>query len=387
MSRPLDNATKAAFDKPLIPLAVILYLDVENDPLFAWSGIGDLTFAGARARTNMLGNSAGGLSGAAAGGVNVASSDLPTRYTGASIRKHTRDNAVGDNNVGSIGSPVLTVGQAYVYAVDIYLPKNQVFTSIVWTNETDTRQVNLGLRDQWQRVYLPFVAAVVSRPMVLRVTAPTGSYFYSTAPMAEPGLVGTKYINTTTGAVTVNETGETGDPSLDGKTFKGTGDIIEVSAVSEGVGGSDALEIALPGVNLDMPMMRQLVRDRQRWQFRRAIVWVVLLDEFTDEIVGKPFRIKTGRMDRMPYSEANGPGIIKCSIEGQQAYGNTPLNTRYSEQVDINANDNSQSWAHSLANMTAELGKSTGGSTSVNSALARKLGDGFVGKVGRAVMS
>jgi hypothetical protein len=201
MSRPLDPATKTATSQPVLPLAMIVYLDIETDPLFAWTGIGDLTF-------------------------------------GAS---------------------------------------------------------------------------------------------------------------------------ETGDPSLDGKTFKGLGTVAEISDVSDGVGGSDALEIALPGVDPFEPMMRQLITDRRRWQFRRAIVWMLTLDPDTDAIVGKPFRVKTGRIDRMPYAEARNGGVIKCRIEGQQAYGNEPLNTRYSEQFDINPNDKSQQWTHSLANMSPEIGKvSTG---------------------------
>lgn len=199
MSRPLEPAVKTALDKPILPLAAIVYLDILDDPLFAWSGFGDLVFAA----------------------------------------------------------------------------------------------------------------------------------------------------------------GQTGDISLDGKTFKGTGTIIEVSAVSEGMGGSDALEISMPGVDPYEPLMRQLVTNRNRWQFRRAVVWLMLLDPDTDAIVGKPFRIKTGRMDKMPYSETDEAGVIKVSIEGQQAYGNAPLGTRYSESRDIDPRDNSQSWVHSLANMTAAIGQAT----------------------------
>ena len=209
MTRPLEAATKAAVDKPILPLAVILYMDILNDPLFAWTGIGDLIFTAA----------------------------------------------------------------------------------------------------------------------------------------------------------------QTGDPSLDSKTFKGLGTAVEIGTMSEGVGGSDALEIALPGVDIAEPMMRQVIRDRQRWQFRRAIVWCMALNETTGAIEGKPFRIKTGRIDAMPYSEGNNAGIIKARIEGQQAYGNEPLATRYSEQIDINPNDTSQKYAHTLANMSAELGKSSTSNPGVNQAM------------------
>ena len=150
---------------------------------------------------------------------------------------------------------------------------------------------------------------------------------------------------------------ETGDPSLDGLTFTGTGTLIEISTIGEGIGGSDALEISLPGVDLAEPMLRQLITNRNRWQFRRAVVWLMALDPDTFAIAGKPFRIKTGRMDQMPFTENNKQGVVKCKIEGQQAYGNTPLASRYSEQIDINPNDVSQKFVHSLANMTAVLGQ------------------------------
>ena len=155
--------------------------------------------------------------------------------------------------------------------------------------------------------------------------------------------------------------GQTGDSALDGKTFLGTGNLIEVSAVSDGIGGSDALEIILPGVDITQPILRQLITNRNRWQFRRAIVWLMALDETTYAIAGKPFRIKTGRMDKMPLTENRGSGVVRCRIEGQAAYGNTPLSSRYSEQIDINPNDISQKYVHSLANMTATLGESSGG--------------------------
>lgn len=152
---------------------------------------------------------------------------------------------------------------------------------------------------------------------------------------------------------------ETGDPSLDGKTFSGTGSLIEVSTISEGVGGSDALDIAMPGVDMNQPLLRQLIRDRRRWQFRRAVAWGMVLHPVTGAIEGKPFRIKTGRIDRMPFVENDKQGTVKVKIEGQQAYGNTPLATRYGEAIDINPNDVSGKYVHSLANMTAAIGQAS----------------------------
>lgn len=170
---------------------------------------------------------------------------------------------------------------------------------------------------------------------------------------------------------------ETGDSSLDGKTFAGTASVIQISSISEGVGGSDALEISMPGVDPYQPAMRQLITNRNRWQFRRAVVWLMALDPETDAIAGKPFRIKTGRMDRLPFKEDNrGVGTIVCRIEGHQAYGNIPLGTRYSEQRDINPNDISQNFVHSLANMSPEMGQGSSSGGSLAGAYSGALRDG-----------
>lgn len=152
--------------------------------------------------------------------------------------------------------------------------------------------------------------------------------------------------------------GQTGDPGLDGNTFTGTGTAVQIGAAVDRVGGSDVLELSLPGVDMTMPELRQLVYNRNRWQFRRAIVWMMTLDPVTFAIVGKPFRIKTGRMDQMPYTEDQNGGTVKCRIEGQQSYGQQPSLTRYTEQADIAPADISQNYVYSLANMTAAIGTS-----------------------------
>jgi len=150
--------------------------------------------------------------------------------------------------------------------------------------------------------------------------------------------------------------GATGDTALDGLTFVGTGTAVEIGNATDGLGGSDALELSLAGVSITDPILRQVIYNHNRWQFKAAYVWMVLLDPVTYAVVGKPFRIKTGRIDQMPYDEDKGKGIVKCKIEGQQAYGKQPLLTRYSEQKDINPNDISQDYVYSLANMTASFG-------------------------------
>lgn len=151
---------------------------------------------------------------------------------------------------------------------------------------------------------------------------------------------------------------ETGDAALDGKTFFGlTHTVAEIGTVADGKGGSAAVDLTLPGVDLTDDALRQVVYDTARWQFRTARLWFALLDD-DGVVIGKPVRMKTGRMDQMPVSEdEEGMGTVVCRIESQQAYAGGPLATRYSEQDEIDPTDTSQKHVWALANMTAALGE------------------------------
>jgi hypothetical protein len=150
------------------------------------------------------------------------------------------------------------------------------------------------------------------------------------------------------------------DAALAGKTFDGITHLVgEVSPVTEGQGGSEALMLTLPGVNMTDEAMRQVVYDRRRWQFRPAWVWVALLDA-TGAIVGAPIRLKSGRMDQMTVTEEDdGSGTVRCQIESAQSYQGEALATRYSEQKELDSTDLSQDYVWQLANMTPAIGEKT----------------------------
>lgn len=152
--------------------------------------------------------------------------------------------------------------------------------------------------------------------------------------------------------------GQTGDAALDGMTFQGITHLVaDIGAVSDAQGGSGALEVIVPGVDLMDEAMRQVVYDKRRWQFRTARVWLVLLDD-SGALIGNPIRLRSGRMDQMPVKEDDdGTGTVKCVIESQQAYATGALSTRYSEQKELDTSDTSQDWVWQLANMTPALGQ------------------------------
>jgi hypothetical protein len=103
---------------------------------------------------------------------------------------------------------------------------------------------------------------------------------------------------------------------------------------------------------------RQVIYNHNAFRFKQAWVWLVLFDDVTGAIIGKPFRLKTGRIDQIPYTEdTGGKGILKARIESQAAYAEGSLNTYYSEQRDIDSTDNSQDWVAALSNQTPGIGQ------------------------------
>ena len=152
--------------------------------------------------------------------------------------------------------------------------------------------------------------------------------------------------------------GATGDAALDTFTFEGITHLIgEIGAVTDGDSGSDALELRLPGVDLQDELMKQVVYDKRKWKFRPGRVWLALFND-AGNVIGKPIRVKTGHIDQMAVQESeDGDGVIVCTIESQQSYAAEALNSRWSEQTELDPNDNSQQYVYALANMTPALGQ------------------------------
>ena len=150
----------------------------------------------------------------------------------------------------------------------------------------------------------------------------------------------------------------TGDNALDGLIFEGIANVGDIGAIVEAREGSQALTLSLAGVDLQDEALRQVVFDERTWQFRQAWLWVVLCDEDGNPI-GKPVRVKRGRMDQMNHEEDDGEGKVSVEIESHQAYVANVLNTRYSEQLEVDPTDTSQDYVHDLANKIAGIGDKT----------------------------
>ena len=159
----------------------------------------------------------------------------------------------------------------------------------------------------------------------------------------------------------------TGDPIMDGKLFTGIADIGTISAVVDGVNGSDAVTLTLPGVDLTSIMLNQVVNNAERWQMRQAYIWLITMDA-AGNTVGQPIRVKSGRMSVMTCKDSSVSssgagggeldGVVDVHIESHQAYASEALNSRWSEQQELDATDLSQIYVYDLANKIASLGDS-----------------------------
>lgn len=171
--------------------------------------------------------------------------------------------------------------------------------------------------------------------------------------------------------------GQTGDTKLDGMTFTGITHLVaQVGSVQDKQGGSGPLEIALPGVNLMDEAMKQVIYDQRKWQRKPGYVWVALFDTVTGALIGKPISVRRGLMDQMVVEETDAGGVIRCTIEGQQAYASPASGSRYSEQAELDATDNSQQHVWTLANMSADLNKADNTSSKADKKAAKKAKKG-----------
>jgi hypothetical protein len=162
-----------------------------------------------------------------------------------------------------------------------------------------------------------------------------------------------------TGIGSLDFTGGSTDSALSGLVFSGIANVGTIAAIVDDKSGSQAVKLALAGVDPTQEALRQIVFDQRRWQFRQAWMWVVLLNS-SGAIIGDPVRVKTGRMDQMMHTDGNegqSESTISVTIESHQAYSSRALNTKYSEQNQIDATDTSQNYVHDLANIQPTIGQ------------------------------
>lgn len=153
------------------------------------------------------------------------------------------------------------------------------------------------------------------------------------------------------------------DPAIVGFNFIGVGMLGQMDPITDDVSGSQTLNLSLPGIDLTNDYLKELVTDAQLWQRRQAWLWLSLFTDAPPTLIGKPFRVKTARMDQLTFTidPDSNTGTVTIGLESQASYGGEALFSRYSEQPQIDASDVSQQYVADLSNKVPEIGNPSSG--------------------------
>lgn len=168
-------------------------------------------------------------------------------------------------------------------------------------------------------------------------------------------IVGDPLRSNTSGA-DITVTGS-GDPELDGEYFGINGDIVDVSPVRFGAGGSDTVQIKLSGLpGLDNDLL-SIVANPANWRLRTARLWR-LIRNASNVQQGGYHAYYTGRIVQLSHVSENGGQVLVCSIESYLAAFSSASNRTYLDQERIDSGDLSGRAAIAIANGNT---KATGG--------------------------
>lgn len=143
----------------------------------------------------------------------------------------------------------------------------------------------------------------------------------------------------------------TGDTAFDGFVFEGMGNIANIGAIRDTDSGSAAMNIELPGVDINDTALKEIIQDARLWQWRRAWVWAGYLDTNL-AVVADPTRVKTGRLDTLKIVRKKGVGSLIATIESHQANISQSQANRLTDQGDIDATDTGMDFLFDLVNKT-----------------------------------
>lgn len=107
----------------------------------------------------------------------------------------------------------------------------------------------------------------------------------------------------------------TGDTALDGQTFDPLGPFVGMDDIKEDQGIGGPVSLVLTGEDLDMDLLRQVVRDKREWRGRKAWLWLGLLDEDQHSVIADPVRIKTGVMTKMEVQRNKNAATVTVTID------------------------------------------------------------------------
>lgn len=134
-----------------------------------------------------------------------------------------------------------------------------------------------------------------------------------------PVLIGrfdidTDPLKTWTGPGTFAPSGSN-DAALNGQVFSPLAPYIEMTNIVEDqrIGGPVTLSVS--GDDLDMPLLRQIIRDKRDWRGKKAYLWIGLLNADEYSVINYPVRIKTGFIVNISTARDQGTAIASITID------------------------------------------------------------------------
>jgi hypothetical protein len=142
-----------------------------------------------------------------------------------------------------------------------------------------------------------------------------------------------------------------GDTALDGQIFSSVAGIVELSNIVSKDGMADPVTAVMFGVDIDDPLLRQIIRDNRAWRGREAWIWLGFVD-LTDAarpVVIYPTRLRYAYISNISINRDQESGIVSVTIDEDidRALGTIH---RYDSQADFFSTDTAADYMHLLAN-------------------------------------
>lgn len=106
----------------------------------------------------------------------------------------------------------------------------------------------------------------------------------------------------------------TGDAALDGLIFDSAEGVLDMTDIQEDQSTGRATVITAQGQDLEVELLRQVIRDKRAWLGRPAFIWMGLLIN-DNSVVANPTRIKTGVMTEMEVRREPDGDVVMVTID------------------------------------------------------------------------
>ena len=143
----------------------------------------------------------------------------------------------------------------------------------------------------------------------------------------------------------------TGDAALDSQVFSAVAGIGEISDFVSKEGMADPVTATLFGVDIDDPLLRQIIRDGRKWRGKPCWIWMGFYDLSDPDrpIVAYPRRMKYGVLTKIEVQRGKDIGAVIATIDEDEDAAYTEIH-RYDSQRDFFSADEAADYMHLLAN-------------------------------------